>query len=41
MLASIERRMKRILGEPFPAFGDAGFRDALFILMHWFYYVLI
>lgn len=41
MLAGIERRMKSILGEPLSAFGDAGLRDALFKLMHWFYYVLI
>lgn len=41
MLAGIKRRMKSILAGPLPAFGDAGLRDALFKLMHWFYYVFI
>ena len=41
MLAGIERHMQSILGEPLPAFGDADLRDALFKIMHWFYYVFI
>lgn len=41
MLAGIEQRIQSILGEPLSAFGDADLRDALFKLMHWFYYVLI